>query len=79
VAFAATACASVDDRSAVVLALCWVQPLVEQVPDRPGQPREVAANAGKSPETVGVELGLQLVSAVVSQPPLFVRPSFERA
>lgn len=66
--------------SAVVLALCWAQPLLEQVTgEGTGNLTRLATSAGSSPETVGPELGSRLVAQVVALPPWWLRPSFERA
>ena len=62
----------------VVLALCWAQPLVEQVAgEGEGNLTRLATNAGGSPDTLGPALGTRVVASVVAAPPWFVRPSFE--
>lgn len=62
----------------VVLALCWAQPLVEQVTgEGEGNLTRLAANAGGSPDTIGPALGTRLVAGVVATPPWWLRPSFE--
>lgn len=61
----------------VVVALCWAQPLAEQVAgEGDGNLTRLAGNAGSSPDTVGPALGARVVAAVVATPPGYLRPSF---
>jgi hypothetical protein len=64
--------------AALVGALCWSQPLIEQVSKgSDGNLVRLAGNAATAPETVGPRLGLRIVSSVVALPPFWVRPSFK--
>lgn len=63
--------------AAVVLALAWSQPLVEQVTsDDEGNLSRLAGNMGAAPVTVGPVLGTRIVASVVAMPPWWFRPSF---
>ena len=63
----------------VVVALAWVQPLVEQFTSSGTGNLTRLARAARAAHvpTVGFHLGTKLVAAVVSLPPLWFRPSVE--
>ena len=66
--------------SAVLLLLCWAQPLFEQVAgDGPGNLGKIVTNAGGSDATVGAALGTRLAADVLVSPPFWARPSFADA
>ncbi|HUF32497.1 MAG TPA: hypothetical protein VMN58_04720 [Acidimicrobiales bacterium] len=61
----------------LVLVLAWSQPLIEQLTsDGQGNLARLAGNAGDSAETIGPQLGTQVVAGVVAAPPWWLRPSF---
>ena len=64
--------------TAVVVALCWAQPVVEQLTgDGEGNLSRLAGNVGQATdETIGYGVGTRLVASVVAAPPWWVRPSF---
>jgi hypothetical protein len=65
--------------SALVLLLCWTQPLIEQFTgDGTGNLTRLLTNAGSSAPT-GYAEGTKLVAEVVGLPPWWLRPSFGRA
>ncbi len=63
-----------------VLAVCWAQPVIEQLTgDGEGNLHRLAT-AGGTPDTpVGIKLGTRLVASVMALPPFWGRPSFEKA
>jgi hypothetical protein len=64
--------------TAVVLALCWAQPLWDQLFGE-GNLLTLAGNVGSAEETVGPSLGTRIVADVVATPPWWARPSFADA
>lgn len=66
--------------SAVVVALCWLQPVVENVTAAgQGNLSRLTGNMTSAEEKVGVSLGTRVVADVVVMPPAWVRPSFEHS
>jgi hypothetical protein len=64
--------------SGAVLALAWVQPLIEQViGEGRGNLARLAANAGGGDVTIGPGTAVKLVARVVALPPWWTRPGFE--
>lgn len=65
--------------AAAVGALCWLQPLVEQV-SRDNNLSRLTESARVSPgAVVGTTHSVQVIAKVLSLPPFFLRPSFESA
>jgi hypothetical protein len=65
--------------SVVVVAVCWSQPVVEQLQHGGrGNLAALASSGGGSSSPVGLGLGTRLVASVVSVPPFWARPSFEK-
>lgn len=65
--------------SAVVALVAWSQPLIDQVDgDGFGNLAKLLANAGRSPKTIGTDLGARLVASILALPPFFGRPSIEK-
>jgi hypothetical protein len=63
--------------TALVLALCWAQPLIEQVTSSgEGNLSRLATSAGHAEQTVGASLGIRVTASVLSIPPFWSRPSF---
>src|SRR5204863_9582251 len=61
----------------VVVAPCWLQPVVEQfTSDGQGNLSRVASGASGSSEKVGPSLAVRMVANVVAVPPWWMRPSF---
>ncbi|MDW3213103.1 MAG: hypothetical protein R8G01_03840 [Ilumatobacteraceae bacterium] len=61
-----------------VLALAWVQPLIEQVAGAGrGNLARLASNAGGGDVTIGAATAVKLVARVVALPPWWSRPGFE--
>lgn len=68
---------STSIRSAVVLAVVWVQPIVEQVSHgRDGNLALMLRAARHVSSTAGAELGTQVAASVLSRPPLWLRSGF---
>jgi hypothetical protein len=65
----------------VVLAVCWIQPLIEQfTSEGSGNLTRLADSATKSnAETIGFGFGTRVVATVVSLPPWWFRPSLHEA
>ena len=64
--------------SGVVLAVAWVQPLVEQFAgEGRGNLARLASNAGGGDITIGAGTAVKLVARVVALPPWWSRPGFE--
>ena len=65
----------------VVLAVCWIQPLIEQfTSEGSGNLTRLADSATKSnAETIGFGFGTRVVATVVSLPPWWFRPSLHDA
>jgi hypothetical protein len=65
----------------VVLAVCWIQPLIEQfTSDGPGNLTRLVDSARSSKAgTIGLGLGTRVVATVVSLPPWWFRPSLKDA
>ena len=64
----------------VVLAVCWAQPLVEQLTtDGEGNLSRLVTGVDDPAQTIGYDLGTRLVASVVSLPPWWFRPSFGEA
>jgi len=64
-----------------VLAVCWIQPLIEQfTSDGSGNLTRLAdSSRGSGAETIGYGLGTRIVADVVSLPPWWFRPSMREA
>jgi hypothetical protein len=63
----------------LVALLAWSQPLIDQVDgDGFGNLAKLLANAGRSPKTIGTDLGARLVASILALPPFFGRPSIEK-
>jgi plasmid stabilization system protein ParE len=63
--------------SAVVLALAWIQPLVEQLFGAgQGNLTRLATNAGGGDTTIGAATAIKLVARVVALPPWWARSGF---
>ena len=63
--------------TAVVMALCWVQPVIEQLTSSgEGNLSRLATSAGHAQQTVGASLGIRVTASVFSLPPFWARPSF---
>ncbi len=66
--------------SAVVVGLCWLQPVVENVTaSGQGNLSRLAGNMTSAEEKVGVADGTRVVADVVIVPPAWLRPSFAEA
>lgn len=66
--------------SAVVLAVSWAQPLIEQVSgEGDGNLTRLVRGLGESPEGMGSSQAVQMVAKVVALPPWWFRPSFSGA
>lgn len=65
----------------VVLAICWIQPLIEQfTSEGSGNLTRLAHSATKSnADTIGFGVGTRVVATVVSLPPWWFRPSLHDA
>ena len=61
--------------TAVVAALAWLQPIVDQFAGV-GNLGDLLANRGADESRVGLELGTRLVASVVAIPPWWTRPGF---
>jgi len=60
-----------------LLALCWAQPLYEQVSSHPGNLSELAASSrAKPPTTPGLHGAIQAVGDVVALPPMWLPPGW---
>lgn len=64
--------------TAIVLALCWAQPVVDQLFGE-GNLATLATNATGADSSVGRSLGARLTADVVASPPWWARPSFADA
>ena len=62
----------------VVAALCWAQPIADQVAGE-GNLAALAGGFGGAEETVGAGLGVRMAADVVAMPPWWARPSFDEA
>jgi hypothetical protein len=63
-----------------VLAVCWIQPLIEQfTADGRGNITRLVDSARSPTETIGVGFGTQVLATVVSLPPWWFRPSMNDA
>jgi hypothetical protein len=63
-----------------VLALCWIQPLIEQfTADGRGNITRLIDSARSPTETIGFDFGTRVVATVVSLPPWWFRPSMKDA
>lgn len=63
--------------SAVLLAVCWAQPVAEQLAHgRDGNLLALLNRGDTTAQTAGVALGVQIVATVTSLPPWWFRPSF---
>jgi hypothetical protein len=63
--------------SGVVLALAWIQPLIEQVAgEGRGNLSRLASNAGGGDVAIGAGTAVKLVARVVALPPWWTRPGF---
>jgi hypothetical protein len=62
----------------VVLIVCWIQPLVEQLTGpRPGNLSRLARElASPSQKPIGFRSGIRVLAGVISLPPWWFRPSF---
>lgn len=60
-----------------VLAICWLQPLIEQLTQDPGNLTRLS-RAARDPalDPMGFELGIRVVAQVLTVPPWWLRPSF---
>lgn len=67
--------------SGVVLVVCWIQPLIEQITSdgRGNLTRLADSMRGSKAETIGFGLGTRVVATVVSLPPWWFRPSMNEA
>ncbi len=66
--------------TAVVLLVCWSQPLIEQFTgDGKGNLSQIVASAGGSDDSVGPVVGARFVATVAASPPWWGRPSFGRS
>ncbi|HXH55682.1 hypothetical protein [Iamia sp.] len=66
--------------SVAVLAVCWIQPLIENVTaEGQGNIVRLATNATSAEESVGVALGTRVVADTLTVPPFWLRPSFEES
>jgi hypothetical protein len=67
--------------AAVVLVVCWIQPLIEQFTgDGDGNLTRLADSLrGSSADTIGFGLGTKVVATVVALPPWWFRPSMTEA
>ncbi|MGI8796881.1 MAG: hypothetical protein ACR2IR_09935 [Acidimicrobiia bacterium] len=64
----------------LVLAVCWAQPLVEQLTSEgEGNLTRLVTGVDDQEQTIGYDLGTRLVASVVSLPPWWFRPSFGEA
>jgi hypothetical protein len=64
--------------SAAVVALAWLQPVIEQVAgEGRGNLARLASNAGGGDITIGAATAVKLVARVVALPPWWTRPGFE--
>jgi hypothetical protein len=61
--------------SAVVGAVAWIQPLIDQITGE-GNLVDLVASGGADPERIGPGLGSRLVASVVALPPWWTRPGF---
>jgi hypothetical protein len=61
--------------AAVVVAACWVQPVIDQNAGE-GNLGTLASNARSATASVGTPLGARLAADVVASPPWWARPSF---
>jgi hypothetical protein len=61
--------------SAVVAAVVWIQPLIDQIAGE-GNLVDLVASGGADPERIGPGLGSRLVASVVALPPWWTRPGF---
>jgi hypothetical protein len=67
--------------AAVVLAVCWIQPLIEQFTSDGSGNLTRLVDSARSPkaDTIGFEFGTKVVATVVSLPPWWFRPSMHDA
>lgn len=66
--------------SVVVVAVCWIQPFIENVTSEgEGNIVRLATNATSAEESVGVSLGTRVVADTLTVPPFWLRPSFEES
>lgn len=66
--------------TAVVVAVCWLQPAIENVSaNDQGNLSRLAGNIAGSEETVGIDRGTRIVADTMVVPPFWLRPSFEEA
>jgi hypothetical protein len=64
----------------VVAAVCWGQPVYEQLTgEGTGNFSRLAANMTSADETIGIKLGTRAVADVMTVPPYWLPPSFEEA
>lgn len=64
--------------SGLVLAVAWIQPLIEQVAgEGRGNLARLASNAGGGDVTIGARIAIALVARVVALPPWWSRSGFE--
>jgi hypothetical protein len=64
----------------VVAAVCWGQPVYEQLTgEGTGNFSRLAANMTSAEETIGIGLGTRAVADVMTVPPYWLPPSFEEA
>ena len=67
----------VSVSTVVVMALCWAQPVIEQLTSSgEGNLSRLATSAGHAQQTVGASLGIRVTASVFSLPPFWARPSF---
>jgi hypothetical protein len=63
-----------------VLAVCWIQPLIEQfTADGRGNMTRLLDSARSQTETIGIGFGTRVLATVVSLPPWWFRPSMNDA
>ncbi|MEY2590926.1 MAG: hypothetical protein QOJ67_2910 [Acidimicrobiaceae bacterium] len=68
---------TVSISTAVVMALCWAQPLIEQLTSSgEGNLSRLASSAGQAKEVAGANLGVRIAASVLALPPFWGRPSF---
>lgn len=65
--------------SAIVGALAWIQPMIDQVDaDGHGNLTTLLTSAGGSDEAVGASRAVRIAAAALTLPPFWARPSFEQ-
>ena len=62
--------------TAVVIGVCWIQPVIEQVARGGNMIGLLSASGDPTGSTLGAGRSARVVASVVSLPPFFVRPSF---